>query len=358
MFNDVTSPPRNRWRWLKVLIILALIAGLLVLGGVIYVRQWYNNGLKPVNTSAQEEILFSVQTGDPLRRISANLKEKDLIHNTTVFERYVTNTGASDLIKAGTYKLRQSMSVEEIVNIMTEGRVATDLVTILPGQRIDQIRKAFIDAKFDAAEVDAALDPKQYVDHPALTDKPADASLEGYLYPESFQRTDTTQVSEIVAQSLDEMQKRLTPDVRAGIAKQGLSLHEGVTLASVIEREVSSREDRKTVAQIFLSRLKINMPLGADATFFYAAATTGQVPTPDLDSPYNTRRYPGLPPGPISNVSETSLVAVAAPAGTDWLYFVSGDDGNTYFSRTQEDHEALTREHCKELCKLPDTVPE
>jgi UPF0755 protein len=142
----------------------------------------------------------------------------------------------------------------------------------------------------------------------------------------------------------------LTPELRTGIVRQGLTVHEGVILASIIEQEVGKQSDRATVAQVFLKRRQMDMPLGSDVTAFYGAIKDGKTPSLTYDSPYNTLIHKGLPPGPISNVSDSSLQAVANPSPTDYLYFVAGDDGITYFSHTLQEHEALTQAHCKKLC--------
>jgi UPF0755 protein len=253
-------------------------------------------------------------------------------------------------MQAGTYALRPSMSVKDIVNVLVDGSVKSDLVTILPGQRLDQVRQTLINAGFDPDAVDAALDPANYAGHPALSDKPADAGLEGFLYPDSYQKQANTDPSTIIKESLDEMSEHLTPQLRAGFATRGLSVYQAVTLASVVEKEVSKQSDRSQAAQVFLKRLSTGMELGSDVTAFYGAIIAGRDPSVSYDSPYNTRLHTGLPVGPISNISEGSLQAVANPAATDWLYFVAGDDGTTHFSKTLEEHEALTKQYCHELC--------
>jgi UPF0755 protein len=253
-------------------------------------------------------------------------------------------------LKAGTYSFSPSQSVEEIAGIIAEGEVTTDLVTILPGKRLDQIRASLINSGFKPAEVDEALKPSNYPNHPALVDKPANANLEGYLYPESFQKTAETTPREIIQASLDEMQKRLTPSVRAGITKQGLTVHEGIILASMIDSEVGRKEDKPIVAQVFLKRYRSGMKLESDPTAVYGSVLAGQSPSLAIDSPYNTYKYPGFPPGPIANVTESALAAVITPAATDYTYFVAGDDGKTYFSNTLAEHQVLTKQHCKKLC--------
>jgi len=329
---------------MAVAVLLALFAV-----SVFAVRQVYYRNLQPVSNS-QKIVLITIETGTASSTIATMLEEKGLIRNSTIFEWYIRSHEVRDKLQAGTYALRPSMDVPEIVNILVKGKITSDLVTILPGKRIDQIREALINAGFDPQAVEKALKPGRYENSPALVDKPASASLEGYLYPESFQKTDNTPPSVIIAASLDEMAKRLTPSIRAAFAKQGLNVYQGITLASIIEKEVPSKADRAKVAQVFLKRLEIGMPLGADPTATYGAIIAGQEPSFTYDSPYNTHLHKGLPPGPISNVTESALKAVAHPATTDWLYFVSGDDGKTYFSKTLEDHEALTERYCRKLC--------
>jgi UPF0755 protein len=292
----------------------------------------------------------TIETGATVQEVALSLEEKNLIRASWAFEWYIRSNNLRDKLQAGTYELNQSQSVEEIVDVVVNGKVAKDLFTILPGQRLDQIRQAFVKVGYTEAEVDAALDPAQYANHPALVDKPAGANLEGYLYPDSFQKIATTKPSTIVGQSLDLMQQRLTQEVRAGFVRHGLTVHQGVIMASIVEQEVGKQADRPIVAQVFLKRYKIGMSLGSDVTAFYGAIINDKTPSVAYDSPYNTRLHNGLPKGPISNVSTSSLRAVAFPANTDYLFFVAGDDGTTHFSNTQAEHEALAKQYCTKLC--------
>lgn len=336
-------------RWPKLLLILVLIIGLLLGGAAVGAYRFYQENLKPVSAS-QKQIVVTIPLGASLSEISDLLADAGVIRSDWAFERYVRNAGLENELQAGTYSLLPSQSVQEIVVIITRGEIMKDLVTILPGQRIDQIRQALINHGFDEPEVDAALDPSNYEDHPALVEKPEGVGLEGYLYPESFQMTAETTAESIIRSSLDEMQNRLTPDVRNGIVAQGLTVYQGIILASILEQEVIDPEEKRQASQVFLSRLQIGMKLESDATAPYGAILAGEEPSLTYDSRYNTYLHEGLPPTPISNISEASLQAVANPAGTDWLYFVSGDDGVTHFSKTLEEHEALTRQYCTKLC--------
>ena len=346
--KEISEKTSRRWRriWVSAMIVIAVLA----LVGGLTTQYLYSQNLKPLSAS-QKQVQITIPSGTTVNEIGQMLQEKGVIKASWAFQWYVRTNGLRDRLQAGTYSLRPNQSIQEITEVLTNGKIQTDLVTILPGQRLDQIRASLIaNAGFSEAAVDAALDPSQYIDHPALADKPIEASLEGYLYPDSYQKTADTTPEQIITSALDQMQKHLTPEVRAAFVKQGLTVHEGVVLASIVEQEVSKESDRPIVAQVFLSRRKQGMNLGSDVTAFYGAIKAGVEPSVLYDSPYNTRIHLGLPPGPISNVSESSLNAVAHPADTDYLYFVAGDDGNTYFSRTNEEHEALTEKYCKKLC--------
>jgi UPF0755 protein len=225
------------------------------------------------------------------------------------------------------------------------------LVTILPGRRIDQVRADLINYGFKPADVDRALNPQLYADLPIIADLPAGNNLEGLLWPESFEKDPTTPPEHIIRQSLELMGEHLTPDLQAAFTAEGLTPYQGITLASIVTQEVNKPADQAQAAQVFLSRLKNGTMLGSDVTARYGAIAAGQSASNlSYDSPYNTHLHAGLPPGPISTVTATALNAAAHPAGTDWLFFVTGDDGTTHFSRTLEEHQALTKQYCHKLC--------
>lgn len=328
-------------RLVGIVLIVAIVG---VLAGVGFIRHSYYQNLKPVSASQQSKLVI-VEKGSTAADIAVTLKKAGVIRQTWAFEWYVRNHNLRDKLQAGSYYIQPSQSVAEIADILTKGKVATDLFTILPGKRIDQIKAAMVNAGFNPTEVEQAFNPDLYKDHPALVDKPAGASLEGYLYPESFQKHPDTKPSTIITASLDEMQKRLTPDVRAAFTREGFTVQQGVTLASIVEKEVGKPEDRATVAQVFLLRLSKNIALESDATTTYGAVLDGKAPTSRYESAYNTYNHPGLPPGPVSNVTNSSLRAVAFPANTDYLFFVAGHDCKTRFSKTLQEHEELIKQY-------------
>lgn len=341
----------ERYRsWKRAGFVLLVLLVVAAAAGASALQQKYNQNLQAPSAS-QKNVVVTIPSGSTVQEIGKKLEDLGLIKASWAFEWFVRTHDARDRLQAGTYNLRPNQGVAEIVTLLTQGKVATDLVTILPSQRLDQIRSALINnGGFTEAEVTAGLNPELYADHPALADLPAGANLEGYLYPDSYQKTENTKVSTIIRASLDEMAAQLTPQIRDAFKAQGLTIHEGVILASIVEQEVNEPKDKPIVAQVFLLRKERGIQLGSDVTAFYGAIKDGAEPTVFHDSPYNTRLYSGMPPGAISNVSANSLKAVAEPSSTDYVFFVAGDDGKTYFSHTVEEHEALTAQHCKKLC--------
>jgi UPF0755 protein len=319
---------------------------------------WYRLNISAFNGSDQDSRIVTIEQGMNDAQVAGLLDRKSIIRSAAAYEVYVRLNGKLGKVQAGSYELRPSMTVADIVRKITAGEVAVNLVTILPAQRIDQIKEAFIQKGYSSDEVTDALNPENYSDHPVLVDKPPLASLEGYLYPESFQTTAATPLSAVIRQSLDITEEAFTPKIVASLQEKGLNKHQAITLASIVEKEVSSASgDRPQVAQVYLRRLSIGMRLEADPTAKYGTLiATGDVSGwRQFDSRYNTYLYEGLPLGPISNVSFSSVEAVAFPAEGDYLYFVAGDpdennENKTYFSRTLAEHEALTAQYCIKLC--------
>jgi len=351
--NPETAPQRRKLLRRSLIGLTGLAVVLLSVVGYLYYQ--YSQALKPLNSDAAE-ITVTVDLDSGVAEIAENLEINHVIRKASAFEWYVRLSRVGSL-QAGTYRLKASMGVPEIVGILETGKVATDYVTIFPSKRLDQLQASLVKAGFVEAEVVAALDPAQYASHPLFTETTLPDSLEGYIYPETFQKDAATTPIQIITASLDELDKLITEELKAQLAAQGLTLRQAFILASIVEQEAGEPKDgeddpRPIVAQVFLKRMRIGMMLGSDVTAFYESRKLGLDDSVQYDSPYNTRVYGGLPPGPISNFSAAALTAVAQPANTDWLYFVASDpeDGKTYFSKTNEEHERLVEQHCKTLC--------
>jgi UPF0755 protein len=315
---------------LIILTVAVFIAAVGIIGGL---RLWYANNLRPVSSS-QTSKYFTVEQGIGVHEIAVGLKKSGIIRSSGAFETYVRGNEYAEKLQAGTYSLAPSLSVQEIVNKMLDGDVAKNLLTILPGKNLEQVKHAFKKQGYSDDQIKKAFDADQYRNLAVLSSLPAGASLEGYLYPDSFQKLVDTPAEAIISQSLEEMQTHLNKAVLRGFKAQGLNPYQGIILASIIEKEVPSSADKPVVAQIFLSRMQQGIKLESDAT----------------TSVYNTYENPGLPPKPISNVTDSSLDSVARPAKTDYLFFVSGDDGKTHFSKTKQEHDANIQKYCKIKC--------
>jgi UPF0755 protein len=335
------------------ILISLLVLVLVVVIAAVAVRHLYFDRLKPVSADQTTQI-FTVKEGASVRQIADQLQQNHLVRSAWALELYVHSKELGSRLQAGTYALSPSESTQQVVTTMTQGAVTTKLVTILPGRRIDQVRADLINNGFSPAAVDAALQPAQYQDVPALAFKPANVTtLEGLLWPDSFEKDASTDPSVIIRESLVETGQHLTPPIQAEFTAEGLTTYQGLVLTSIIDQEVSKPADQAQAAQVFLTRLKQNMPLGSDVTANYGAIAAGQSPNLSFDSPYNTLLHTGLPPTPISTVSASSLEAATHPANTNWLYFVTGDDGTTYFSTNLQDQQSNTTKYCHKLCSQP-----
>ncbi len=330
-----------------------LVVILLFIGTTLGVKIYYDHNLAPVSNVAKTEIV-TIPSGASVNQISQLLKNRGLIRSIWAFSWYVHNAGLSSSLEAGTFALSPSDSTMQIAAIISSGHVAGGTITILPGKTILQVEDALINAGFKPAAVANAISPNNYAGVPIISALPAGTNtIEGLLYPDTFDKTGITDPTLILRQSLIEMGQRITAQMKSRYAAEGISLYQAIILASIIQQEVSKPSDMAQVAQVFFSRLKNGSPLGSDVTANYGAIIAGQAPSLSYDSPYNTLIHTGLPPTPIGTISLNALNAVAYPAPTNWLYFVTGDNGTTYFESTLQQHNADTAAYCHKLCALP-----
>ncbi len=337
--------------WIVASVVAAIIIA--VVGFLI----WYKVQLAPVGGDVNKHVVVTIVSGASPTSISQQLQQGGVIRSNIAFDIYTRLNGKRNILQAGTYRLSPSESVQEIVGHLVKGDVDRFSITFYPGGTLSQHRKVFIVAGYSENEVDVALQASY--DSPLFESKPTSADLEGYIYGETYQFSAGASVADILQRTFDEYYSTLKENgIIDDIKTQGLSLYQGITLASIVQKEVLSPPspdasvDQKQVAQVFYSRLGSGMTLGSDVTYQYAADKQGVARDTNLDSPYNTRRYAGLPPGPIASPGLTSLKAVAAPADTDYLFFLSGDDDITYFGRTDAEHQANIRNYCVKKCSI------
>ena len=344
---EVPRPNKKRriWVWI-ILCVLGLIA--LAIGGVII---WYQTSLRPVDAASAARHRVAIAEGSSPSQIGTLLEENKLIRSSFAFDIYTRLSNTRSKLQAGVYALSPSQSTQAMVADIVSGKVDDFSLTFLPGATEEENKAALVKSGYSSKEVGAAFN-KSY-DHPLFASKPASAGIEGYIYGETYQFSSDATVEQVLSRAFDEYYRIIQENnLVAAFKKQGLTLYEGITLASIIQREVPNATDQKRVAQIFLKRYRSGMMLGSDITAYYGADKEGLRRSVATDTPYNTRIHEGLPPGPIATPGLTALEAAAHPAAGDYLYFLSGDDEVTYYARTEEEHQANIVNHCQVKCAV------
>lgn len=296
---------------------------------------WYRLQLRPVG--ADRALNFEIQAGQSAGEIADRLESLQLIRSRSAFVIFVTSRGIRNKLQAGTYTLSPGQSTTVIAGILSKGAVSTDQLVVPEGFTLAKIIQLAAKKGIDEASMRAAIAMPH--SNGFLATKPATIDLEGYLFPDSYQVGRHTTAEQLVNAMLTDFDHRVGSDIRQAFSAQGLSLHQGITLASIVEKEVPSEVDRPIVAGIFMNRLAAKMPLESDVTVEYAATLYGVPFDTKLDSHYNTYKYPGLPVGPVCNPGISAIIAAARPAKTDYLYFLAGKDRKTHYARTFAEHE-------------------
>jgi len=320
---------------------LAVVAVLAVSAGAYWL---YQLDLRPVSSTGKSQE-FTIASGERPTVVATQLKAAGLIRSRNSFITYLNLHGLRAAVKAGSYSLAPSDSAAKIADIITSGKNLANRLVIPEGYRLTQIED--LAAGHGISKADFAAAVRAPHTQAFLSGRPAGVDLEGYLFPDSYAVDGQTTATALVNTMLDDFGQRVGPQYAAAFAGEGLTLHQGLTLASIVEREVNKPADRPIVAQIFLKRFHLGMPLGSDVTTQYASDLAGVPFNLALDSPYNTRKNAGLPPGPICSPGLGALDAVAHPAATDYLYFLAGSDGVTYYATTLAEHNTNVAKHLK-----------
>lgn len=318
-------------------IVLGLFAvALLILAGT---AVWLVSGASRPRQPGAVAISIEIPKGSSTEEIGSLLVKQKIISSATDFTVAVLLTGARGKLQAGTYKLSAGMSPREIVQHLRDG-TAQASVTIPEGLRLAEIADR-IDKAGVVSHADFIAATRDKFDFDFLAAVPANATLEGYLFPDTYNFSDSVSPHDVVKRMLQNFQDKigpLLPEITAGKH----SLHEILTIASIVEAEVAKSADRPAVASVFYNRLAAGMALQSDTTVAFALNVRKvDLSAADLatDSPYNTRVNKGLPPGPIDSPGLDAIQAALHPAQTDYLYFVSkASTGDTLFAKTLEEH--------------------
>jgi UPF0755 protein len=322
--------------------LLAVLVAIAAAAGVVYSRVD-----RPFKGYQAAEQFVEVPPGAGPAAIGRRLVESGVIRDGLTWRIAVFKSGEARVLKAGEYRFTGELRPADVIAKLARGDVYLRPVTFPEGLTIQEMAKLFESRGFGAAASfeAAARNPKLV----AALD-PAAPDLEGYLYPETYPLPRRANADVLVRAMVSRFEQIFGPDLRQAAAARGLTVREVVTLASLVEKETARPEERPTVAAVYLNRVKIGMGLQCDPTVIYALQKagryTGNLTRADLafDSPYNTYKYAGLPPGPIAAPGRPSLEAVLKPAEVDYLYFVSRNDGSHVFSTTYDEHRAKVRE--------------
>lgn len=302
----------------------------------------------PINPGSNETIIFTVQKGWGDSEISASLQKMGLIRSAYFFKVYDILSLKHSELKAGEYNLSPKMSAYDIANKMAAGDVIRENLVILEGWDISDIGKYLESKGICKQDYFVSLTKKDYSGgFSFLDDKPAKADLEGYFFPDTYQIRKGESCEDVLNAMLANFDKKLTPELKAEIKIQKKSIFDIVTMASMIEKEVRTLDDKEIVSGILWKRIAISMPLQLDSTVIYATGNPNiSIKDTRVDSPYNTYKYYGLPKGPISNPGIDSINSAIYPKKTDYWYFLT--DGKTIFSETLQQHNAAVAKYLSE----------
>ena len=325
-------------RWIKRLFLLGVFVALVAAAGGWWL---YAQAIEPYRGYTEPEVFVDIPSGSSTATIGRRLVEAGVVRDGRSFQIALWISGRSRNLRAGEYRFEAPMHALDVIDKIARGDVYRRRLTFREGLTIAEMALVFEERGFGKADefTKAASNAGVIADL-----DPGAADLEGYLFPETYALPRGTSAAAVVAQMVDGFRNVMTPELRAAATTAGLTVRQLVTLASLVEKETGTPDERPLVAAVYANRMRIGMGMQADPTVIYALQKagkyTGNLRRDDLqfDSPYNTYRYPGLPPGPIAAPGKASLEAAAKPADVDYLYFVSKNDGSHVFAATLDEH--------------------
>lgn len=280
-----------------------------------------------------------IPTGMSARAVAGVLEKEGVISNGTLFYWYARAHGAADKMKAGEYRFPAFVCPSGVLDTLVQGKVLVHKVTVPEGATLRDVARLM--AKTGLVEPEEIVDLAQDRHLMVALDVREASSLEGYLFPETYLFRRTDRPRDMLRRMVLEFWRRFSPERQAQARRMGFTVHQAVTLASLVEKEAVMDAERPLIAGVFMNRLQRDMPLQSDPTAVYDLEDfQGPIRRRHLDreSPYNTYIHKGLPPGPICNPGEKSLRAVLDPKKMSYLYFVSNNDGTHTFSTTYDEH--------------------
>ena len=320
---------------------------MVVLGVAAYQTiRWAEGPAIPTQEHPPSKVVV-IPNGSTFQHVAALLESEGLIKNRAVFVLFAKSQSADRKIRAGEYELNPGMTPAEILSEMLNGHVLLHPLTIPEGLTIGQIADlAAQDGLTDRAEFLRLAKDREFIASLGIKAE----TLEGYLYPDTYKFPHPTKAREVLVAMVEQLRQVVRPDLLARMQDLKMTMHEMLTLASVIEKETGSGGERPEISAVFHNRLKKHIPLQSDPTVIYGLpAFDGNLHKKDLSnpSPYNTYRVQGLPPGPIANPGIQAIRATLYPSDSRSLYFVSRNDGTHQFSRTLIEHNQAVEKYQK-----------
>ena len=313
----------------------------------------------PIDRNNHTTTPFQIEKGEGSYHIARNLENAGLIRSRTMFTLYAFLTGRAFKLQSGGYLLTPSLNAHAILGKFVAGDIVKESITLKEGWDLRDIAEELEERGFFTQDefftvtgypgVDLRIEnalprPKDFSSEFAfLEDKPAYVSLEGYLFPDTYQITTNETPESLVRRMLKNFEANLTPDILEQIRSQGKTIFDVINVASLLEKEVRQMADKKIVAGILQKRMENNMRLQADATVVYVREGNHfkvSIEETQTDSPYNTYQVYGLPLGPIANPGLESIQAALSPEKSPYWFYLSARDGTTIFTRNFEEHKA------------------
>ena len=325
-------------KWFKRLVLLAILVAIAAGAGGWWI---YRQVVQPYRGYGEPEVFVDIPSGSGPNRIGEQLVDAGVVRDPITFRAALLISGRARALKAGEYRFNEPIHALDVIDKIARGDVYKRLITFREGLTIAEMAQLFEERGFGtAADFQKAAGNAQLI---ADLD-PAAPDLEGYLFPETYSLPRRTPAGDVITQMVTGFRNALSLETQTAAKAAGLSMRELVTLASLVEKETGAANERPLVAAVYRNRMKLGMGMQADPTVIYALTKAGRYKgnlsreNLQFDSPYNTYKYAGLPPGPIAAPGRASLDAAAKPADVDYLYFVSKNDGTHVFASTLAEH--------------------
>lgn len=330
----------KKWAAIAAVLVVLLGAGLFLAFGT-------SHTIERSDRDAKENIYMVVKPGTTASEISDRLSTLGVIDSRLRFWWLMKLQGDAGKFKTGTYAFSPHMDEQAVLDKLVAGDTTVVKFTIPEGFGIKEIAKRLADEGL-VDEQEFLAEAKDFAPYSYMKKRPNERyAAEGYLFPDTYVLHSEVTPEAIMKMMAEDFDTRLTPELREQAAAKNLSIHDLITLASLVEKEARYDEDRPIIAQVFFKRLQMGMPLQSDTTLQYLMAGPKEdvsIEDTKIDSPYNTYQHAGLPPGPIASPGMKSILAVLNPANTDYLYFVADRQGHNHYSKTYDEHLAIVEQ--------------